>query len=147
MVMSQGYKSSMNHSIQVTNEWVHQIDEMVPWNDSNQSFRLMRATLQTVRDLLVVDEAAQLAAQLPIYLRGVYFEGWDPSKTPSQHREKSDVIARICDDFKGGQLDDPENAIGIIFSFLNTRISAGEIEDVRGSLRKSLREIWPEPHH
>ncbi len=145
--MTQGYKSSMDHSIQVTNEWVHQIDEMVPWNDSNQSFRLLRVTLQTVRDLLGVDEAAQLAAQLPTYIRGVYFEGWNPSRTPTQHRERQDVVARVVADFKGRQLDDPEGALNIIFSFLNTRITAGEIEDVRGSLRKSLREIWPEPHH
>jgi len=145
--MTQGYKSAMDHSIQVTNEWIHQIDEMVPWNDSNQSFRLLRVTLQTVRNLLGVDEAAQLAAQLPTYIRGVYFEGWDPSKTPAQQREKQDVIARVVADFKGRQLDDPEDALNIIFSFLNTRITAGEIEDVRGSLRKSLQEIWPEPYH
>lgn len=143
--MSQGYKSSINHSIQVTHEWVHQLDEMVPWNDSNQSFRLLRVSLHAIRDLLSVDEAAQLAAQLPTYIRGVYFEGWDPSKTPSRNREKQDVIARVCTDFKGQELDDPENALNIIFSFLNTRISAGEVEDVRGSLRKSLRDIWPAP--
>jgi uncharacterized protein (DUF2267 family) len=143
--MSQGYKSSINHSIQVTHEWVHQLDEMVPWNDSNQSFRLLRVSLHAIRDLLSVDEAAQLAAQLPTYIRGVYFEGWDPSKTPSRNREKQDVIARVCTDFKGQELDDPEYALNIIFSFLNTRISAGEIEDVRGSLRKSLRDIWPAP--
>jgi uncharacterized protein (DUF2267 family) len=143
--MSQGYKSSINHSIQVTHEWVHQLDEMVPWNDSNQSFRLLRVSLHAIRDLLSVDEAAQLAAQLPTYIRGVYFEGWDPSKTPSRNREKQDVIARVCTDFKGQELDDPEYALNIIFSFLNTRISAGEVEDVRGSLRKSLRDIWPAP--
>ena len=143
--MSQGYKSSINHSIQVTHEWVHQLDEMVPWNDSNQSFRLLRVSLHAIRDLLNVDEAAQLAAQLPTYIRGVYFEGWDPSKTPSRNREKQDVIARVCTDFKGQELDDPEYALNIIFSFLNTRISAGEVEDVRGSLRKSLRDIWPAP--
>lgn len=143
--MSYGYKSSMEHSVQVTNEWIHQIDEMVPWNDSNQSFRLLRVTLHAVRDLLGVDEAAQLAAQLPTYVRGIYYEGWNPSSTPSPNREKKDVIARICADCKGQELDDPESALNIIFSFLNTRITTGEIEDVRGSLRKSLMEIWPEP--
>lgn len=143
--MPKAYQSSMEHSNQLTNEWVHQIDEMVTWDDSNRSFRLLRATLQTLRDILVVDEAAQLAAQLPTYLRGVYFEGWDPSGTPAKHREKTDFIARVCNVFKMDQLNDPEEAIGIIFSFLNTRISSGEINDVRSSLRKSLREIWPAP--
>ncbi|MEM7635247.1 MAG: DUF2267 domain-containing protein [Pseudomonadota bacterium] len=145
--MTQAYRSTIDHSIQITNEWVHQIDEMVTWEDSNRSFRLLRVTLQAIRDMLGVDEAAQLAAQLPLFIRGVYFEGWDPSGTPVKLRDKPDFIARVCEAFTGDQLDDPEEAVGIIFSFLNTRISAGEINDVRGSLRKSLRDIWPAPHN
>ena len=57
------------------------------------------------------------------------------------------IRARVCEAFTGDQLDNPEEAIGIIFSFLNTRISAGEINDVRNSLRKSLRDIWPAPRN
>ncbi len=143
--MTQAYRRTIDHSIQITNEWIHQIDEMVSWEDSNRSYRLLRVTLQAIRDVLGVDEAAQLAAQLPLFIRGVYFEGWDPSGTPVRLRDKPDFIARVCEAFTGDQLDDPEAAVGIIFSFLNTRISAGEINDIRGSLRKSLRDIWPPP--
>ncbi len=143
--MTQPYRRTMDHSIQLTNEWVRQIDEMVSWEDSNRSFRLLRVTLQAIRDMLGVDEAAQLAAQLPLFIRGVYFEGWNPSTTPVKLRDKPEFIARVCDAFTGDQLEDPEEAVAIIFSFLNTRISAGEINDVRGSLRKSLRDIWPAP--
>ncbi len=143
--MTMPYRRTMDHSLQITNEWVKQIDEMVSWDDSNRSFRLLRVTLQAIRDMLGVDEAAQLAAQLPLFIRGVYFEGWDPSGTPVRWREKPDFIARVCEAFTGDQLDDPEEAVCIIFSFLNSRISAGEINDVRRSLRKSLRDIWPAP--
>ncbi len=143
--MSKPYQRSMKHSVDVTNEWVHQIDEMVTWYDSNRSFRLLRVTLQTLRDMLGVDEAVHLAAQLPTYVRGVYFEGWDPSRSPAKDREKTDFITRVCKAFQKDRLDDPEAAIGIIFSFLNTRISSGEINDIRNSLRKSVREMWPEP--
>lgn len=143
--MTIAYRRTMDHSIQITNEWVKQIDEMVNWEDSNLSFRLLRVTLQTIRDMLGVDEAAQLAAQLPLFVRGVYFEGWNPSGTPVKFREKQDFVARVGEAFKGDQLDDTEEAVGIIFSFLNTRISAGEINDIRRSLRKSLRDIWPAP--
>ncbi len=143
--MSVAYRQTIDHSIQITNEWIKQIDEMVSWDDSNRSYRLLRVTLQTIRDMLGVDEAAQLAAQLPLFIRGVYYEGWDPSKTPVHLRDKADFIARVSEAFTGDQFDDPEEAVSIIFSFLNTRISAGEINDVRQSLRKDLRDIWPAP--
>lgn len=79
--MTQANRRTIDHSIQITNERVHPIDEMVCWEDSNRSFRLLRVTLQAVRDMLGVDQAAQLAAQLPLFIRGVYFEGRDPSGT------------------------------------------------------------------
>lgn len=144
--MRQAYQSTMDHTFQVTNEWVHQLDELVPWEDSNKSFRLLRATLHTVRDQLGVEETAQLSAQLPLFLRGVFFDGWDPSRTPSTLREKPDVVGRVIDGMSPDSLDDPEAAINAVLSLLNTRISAGEIRDVRNSMRKSVRDMWPEPH-
>lgn len=143
--MSEPYQRSMKHSADLTSEWIHQIDQMVTWENSNRSFRLLRATLHALRDMLSVDEAVHLAAQMPTFMRGVYFEGWDPSRSPAKNREKMDFIARVCDAFQKDKLDDPEESVGIIFSFLNTRISSGEINDIRNSLRKSLRDIWPEP--
>ena len=40
--------------------------------------------LHTLRDRLTVDVAAKLAAQLPTLIRGIYYEDWDPSRTPYQ---------------------------------------------------------------
>ena len=115
--MAAGYKSTIEHTIQLTNEWVHQIDELMPWDDSNKSFRLLRAVLHTVRDMLGVEEAAQLSAQLPLFIRGVYFEGWNPSVTPSPLREKPDFVARIVESFAPDMLDDPED-LAIVESVL-----------------------------
>lgn len=143
--MAAGYKSTIEHTIQLTNEWVHQIDELMPWDDSNKSFRLLRAVLHTVRDMLGVEEAAQLSAQLPLFIRGVYFEGWNPSVTPSPLREKPDFVARIVESFAPDMLDDPETLISHVLSVLNTRVSGGEMRDVREAMRKSVRDIWPEP--
>jgi uncharacterized protein (DUF2267 family) len=143
--MAAGYKSTIDHTIQLANEWVHQIDELMPWNDSNKSFRLLRAVLHTVRDMLGVEEAAQLAAQLPLFIRGVYFDGWNPSVTPAALREKPDFVARIIEGFAPDLLEEPESLISHVLSVINTRVSPGEMRDVRGSMRKSVRDIWPEP--
>ncbi len=40
----------MDHSIQITNEWVRQIDELISWEDSGRSFRVLRVALQALRN-------------------------------------------------------------------------------------------------
>ena len=45
----------------------------------------MRATLHALRDRLTVEEAAQFAAQLPMLIRGFYYEGWNPTDKPVRY--------------------------------------------------------------
>lgn len=141
--MSTGYRSSIDHTVQLTHEWVKQIDDEIGWDDTNRSYRLMRATLRSLRDILPLDEAVQFGAQLPLLVKGLYYDGWNPSATPVKGRNKADFIAMVGKDFTTDPLGEPEAAIGAVFSVLNSRISPGEIEDVRGALRRHLRDLWP----
>jgi uncharacterized protein (DUF2267 family) len=44
-----------------------------------------------------VEEVAQLGAQLPMLVRGFYYEGWDPTGKPSlKVRNKEHFMARIA---------------------------------------------------
>jgi len=38
----------------------------------------------------------ELAAQLPIFVRGVFYEGWDPTHTPEHARDVDSFLARIA---------------------------------------------------
>jgi uncharacterized protein DUF2267 len=53
-----------------------------------------------LRDWLQLNEAADLAAQLPTLLRGAYYEQWRPAVTPVKHRTKADFVAQVEDTFK-----------------------------------------------
>ena len=141
--MSVSTVHGLEHSIHLTNEWLHQLSERLDWMDIQRSYRLLRVALQALRDWLNVNEAANLGAQLPILVRGVYYEGWHPSKTPVKKRSKDVFIARIQKQFEKDPIDDPEEAVTAVFWLLNTRISEGEIDDVRNALPKTLRDLWP----
>jgi uncharacterized protein (DUF2267 family) len=104
----------------------------------------LRATLQAIRDWLDVNEAAQLGAQLPMLVRGLYFEGWQPAKTPVRNNSKAAFLGRIEAAFKTDPIDDAEEAVCSVFRLLNNHVSAGEVKDVRLRLPKHLRELWPE---
>jgi uncharacterized protein (DUF2267 family) len=40
----------------------------------------------------------------------------------------------------------PEQETMAVFELLSKKISAGEIEDVRGGLPEELQQLWPEPY-
>ncbi|WP_102227065.1 DUF2267 domain-containing protein [Acidimangrovimonas sediminis] len=135
--------TSLDHAPQVAAEWLNELAEIVDWpNDRARVYALLRETLHAVRDFLGPDEAADLAAQLPLLIRGVYFEGWVPSRTPARPRSKADFLARVAAGFTERPLENPEVAVAGVFDLLRRKLSAGELGQVAHSMRKSLRELW-----
>ena len=73
---------SIDHTVQLTHQWINDLDTRLGWENKHRSFRLLRAVLQAVRDWLPVDDAVHFGAQLPELLRGIYYEHWRPTTTP-----------------------------------------------------------------
>jgi uncharacterized protein (DUF2267 family) len=85
----------IDRSVQLAHIWINDLDQRLGWNDKRRSYRLLRTVLQALRDWLPVNEAADIAAQLPELLRGAFYEHWRPGTTPVQSRSKTDFLTRI----------------------------------------------------
>lgn len=126
-------------------EWVNDLAGRLGWSSERDVLRLLRAVLCKIRDHLPVNEMAQFSAQLPIMIRGMFYEGWQPKLTPVRERHAEDLIAAVEDqvgdvmDYRG-----PED-IRRVFELINVRISRGEVDDVRVNLPSELQEMWPAP--
>lgn len=136
---------SLNSTFQKTHEWLNELAEIGGFTGEAQAYTALRGVLHALRDRLTVDEAAQFAAQMPMLIRGFYYEGWKPAATPVRIRSRQDFLANIASRLGNSEVD-PEHACRAIFEFLETRISHGEIDDVRHMLPRDVRELWPEHH-
>ncbi len=135
---------TLDHSPEVVAHWLAEIRDELGWaNDDGRAYILLRSVMHAVRDWLSVDEAADLAAQLPILVRGIYYEGWNPSATPVHPRGKDDFVMRVREAFTREPLEDPEAGIAAVFKMLDSQVTEGEISQVRNSMRKELRDLWP----
>jgi uncharacterized protein (DUF2267 family) len=134
--------TNFTHAAQQAQEWIHELADNLDWAEP-RAYRLLRSVLHALRDWLLPEEAADLAAQLPLVIRGVYFEGWRPQDAPAWERKKQDFVARIERDFLNDPIYDVEKAIAAVFRLLDRHISQGEITQVRMSMRKSLQQLWP----
>ena len=135
-------------TLQKTNAWLKEVMDELGSSDRHQAYLALRAVLHALRDRLTVEEVAQLGAQLPMLVRGFYYEGWDPTGKPVKERHKEDFLRHIHNYFKttryGEPNVDPEQVARAVFRVLARRVSAGEIEDVVRILPTELRELWPE---
>jgi uncharacterized protein (DUF2267 family) len=143
--MTRGLES-LAHTVQLTHVWINELDDRLGWNNKPRSYRLLKAVLHALRDWLPLDEMADLAAQLPTLLRGAYYEQWRPAHTPVKHRTKADFLARVEDLFKADPLAETSRDVIAVFELLSTKISAGEVADVRHALPEEVRNLWPEPY-
>lgn len=135
----------LDHTVQLTHKWIDELDDALGWHDKHRSFRLMRAVMQTLRDCLPINESADFAAQLPILLRGVYYEQWRPRQTKSPHWTLDHFLQRLHHYFPSDPIEDMADAVSITFAFFSTKVSEGEIRDVVGCLPAEIRELWRMP--
>ena len=133
----------IDHTVQVTHEWINDLDEALQWGNKARSYHLLRTVLHTLRDWLQVNEAADLAAQLPTLLRGIYYDQWRPAATPAKPRDVAEFLSRIDAAFLKYPLEDTEDAVGEVLALLERRISAGEIRDIKQALPATVRALWP----
>ncbi len=129
----------IDETVQQTYVWVNEVAAGFHGN-RHQGFKIIRAFLQTLRDHLQVDESAQLAAQLPMLLRGAYYEGWDPSHNRQNERDAQAFIDRFVHD-SGVRPMDARDALASVAKVLRDHISPGEYEDVIMSLPAHVREL------
>jgi uncharacterized protein (DUF2267 family) len=110
---------------------------------SYRAYHALRAVLHALRDRLTVEQAAALAAQLPMLVRGFYYEGWHPHGKPVKERHKEEFLAHIADAFRDDPDVDPEQVTRAVFDVLAKHVTAGEIESVKQGLPAELRSLWP----
>lgn len=140
MTIATGVRT-FDQSLETTRQWLQDIQEQMGLDDEQRAFRIMRAVLQTLRDRLTVEEAAQFAAQLPMLLQGVYYHGWTPAGKPVKIRSREEFLDKVG----AGLLrqHDPEEACRVVFRVLEQRMPGGEIEDVKRILPAPIRDLWP----
>jgi uncharacterized protein (DUF2267 family) len=130
-------------TVHKTNNWINELRQVLGWQERQKAYLALRATLHALRDRLTVEEVAQLGAQLPMLIRGFYYEGWDPTGKPEKIRQRDQFLAQIGRQFRGDDSIDPEQVARAVFTVLAKRVSEGEIEDVKQVLPAEIRDLWP----
>ncbi len=139
----------LDTTLHTTNEWLRDIAREIGNDNRRFAYLALRGTLHAVRDFLSIDESAQLSAQLPLLVRGIYFEGWNPAHLRRQDRSRERFLAHVETAMERALWNeeypiDTEEATRAVLRILSDRISEGEMDQIRQAMPARVRELWPQ---
>ena len=139
--MSTGHVDIIDRGVEKAHVWLNGLAVALDTEDRQYAYRVLRAFLHSVRDHLPPEEAAQLSAQLPIFIRGIYYESYRPSRTPEHARDRESFLTRIAREAVLGGSTEASFAVEAATAVLHEHVSAGELEDVLHALPEHIREL------
>jgi uncharacterized protein (DUF2267 family) len=132
----------IEESAQKSRRWLDDLAaELGRPEDQKYALRVLRGFLHTLRDRLPVPETAHLSAQLPEFLRGIFYEGWRPTTVPLRYHDLDAFLAKLAE---AGQLaGETEAAYAAEASarVLRRHVGAGELEKVKSVLPRAIRVV------
>lgn len=141
--MSMTGLDTFDKTIQEANNWLKDLMYELNWEDRHKAYLGLRATLHALRDRLPPEEVAHLGAQLPMVIRGFYYEGWNPTGKPIKMKQKEEFFAHVVEELPGTEGIEVETMVRAVFKLLYHRISEGEIQDIVRMMPKELGDLWP----
>ena len=128
-------------TLETTHVWLNEIcNDLGP--DKQLAWKVLSTVLHKLRDRLTVNLAAHLGAQLPLLVRGVYYDQFEPARMPAECRNADEFVAEVAEWLSDSRPVDPTDAIRSVFGVLSRHISEGQVAKVREALPKSVRQLW-----
>jgi uncharacterized protein (DUF2267 family) len=127
-----------------SNEWLDEIMDQLDWSDRRQAYKALRAVLHTLRNRLTNEEVTDLAAQLPMLIRGMYFEGWNPNARRKRMKSATDFVESVNHNFAESEFVASDDITRAVLQVIEKHVSQGEVEDIIFSLPLELQDLWTE---
>lgn len=130
---------NFNYALNTANSWLSDVRAEFGTLDRRFAHRVLRAWLHTLRDRLTVDSAAKFGAQLPELLRGIYYDGWDPSRVPIKFSQ-GEYVERFAAEARISAAD-VRSAAATVARALANRLSPGQLDEALAQIPEDLRLV------
>lgn len=133
------------NTLQKTYEWLNDLQHELDWEDRQKAYLALRGTLHALRDRLPAELAVKFGAQLPMLIRGFYYEGWKPSNTPIKIKSRDEFFILVSTYFNLtplSQYEDVESIVKSVFKVVAKHISDGEVTHIKDALPAHLASLW-----
>jgi len=128
-------------TLQKTGEWLRDIRDALNWDSDQRAYQALRAVLHAVRDRLPVAEAVHLGSQLPMLVRGFYYEGWTPNDKPLKLTH-DEFLCMVACHFRNEEAD-PVRITRAVIEVLIAHTNPGQISKIAGLMPRDFADLFP----
>lgn len=133
----------LDKTVQTTNIWLKEI--MQDHGDDRQvAWHILGAVLHALRDRLPAELAAHLGAELPLAIRGLYYDQYQPSRQPDVIRSLDEFLERVQQGLANTRPVDSRDATRTVFRVITRHVDLGQSAKVREALPKEIQALWPD---
>lgn len=137
------FAHAFDADIQEANTWIKEINLRLQVDDVHAARRVLRAVLHALRDRIGPSHAGHFSAQLPLIVRGLYFEGWRPTRTGTMEQTRAEFLRHVGECMGKGPLIHPATAVNAVFHTMWNRIDPGEVAKLKSLLPAEIAGLWP----
>jgi len=131
----------IDSSLQRTHVWLDEIiTELGP--DKHFAWHVLGAVLHAIRDRLPIELGAHFSAQLPLMIRGLYYDQWSPDTLEKPARTYDAFLQQIQQAMKNSRPVGPADAGMAVFRVLSRHLTPGQVSKVQESLPEAIRDKW-----
>ena len=128
-------------TLQTTHIWLDEVMD-ITGPDRHVAWHVLGAVLRSLRDRLPPELGAHLAAQLPLLVRGAYYDQYRPGQTPTRIYSEDEFLASVTAQLGGTRPVNVRDAARSVFAVLDRHVTPEQIAKVTQSLPPHIRALW-----
>lgn len=132
-----------DRTLQTTHIWLDEISEDLA-TDRHTAWHVLGAVMRSLRDRLPPELSAHLSAELPLLVRGCYFDGWKPGRENLKLRSLAEFLEKVSDGLANTKPIGSLDASRSVFAVLDRHLDHGQMEKIRHALPEDIRGLWPD---
>lgn len=107
----------------------------------SEAYHALRGVLFALRDRMPVQEVFQLSAQLPVHIRGLFFEGYNLKDKPVKMKADA-FLKRIMGEMPPNCTTESTVIFKGVLQVLYNHITEGELADIYATLPQDIKALW-----
>lgn len=130
----------LDTTLQKTHQWIDAVS-VATHLDRHTAYQALRGVLQTLRDRLPQEEAAHFSAQLPLLVRGVFYEGYRPAIVPVP-LSRQEFLDWVGSKIVANRSVDVLSVTRQVLGAMDTLLGEGEMEKLALVLPKEFQSLF-----